>query len=334
MAVVRCPTHNVPYNDENPRGCPACWQEKVGTDPATLMRELARASRAIPRVEILPPPSEDELPPFERLRTGAWPGPVTQPPRLPVPEPTRLERLGTLLRTHLAAVAAVAVTVVAAGLMWYLSRPTFEPALIPPALSGEPLPLPILPNTPVAGAFAVLGPRSPEVNPDSPTLARYDFGTGAVVDVFNGIVYAVTLSSPERAWEGNRVGVDETRARGGLALLGPVTEEEPTAAAPFPFGGYLAYRRLADLPRHRLTAAVRPPNGCHDVQIDLAPQIIGTATRGDETLLAVARRGGATTLVVHRVRVVSRSIPGPYAGPPVCQAGTNEWSPQADAPLP
>jgi hypothetical protein len=319
MAVVRCPVHNVPYNDENPRGCPACWQDKVGTDPANLMKELARASQSIPRVEILPPPTDDELPPFERLRTGAWPAPVTQPPRLPTPEPTSLERLTRAVRDNAVAVVSVGLVGLAVVLMWYVSRPTFAPTLQPPALSGEPLPFPVNPNTPILGAFALLGTRIPAVHPESPALARYDFGQGALVDVFNGVVYAVTLTSPQRSWEGNRVGVDQTRAQGGLALLGPVTEQESAVAAPFPFGGYLAYRGLADLPRRRLTAQVRPPNGCYDVQLVIAPQVIGTATRGDETFLAVARRGGAAALVVHEVRVVSRAMAGPYAGPPACE---------------
>jgi hypothetical protein len=319
MAVVRCPVHNVPYNDENPRGCPACWQDRVGSDPASLMKELARASKEIPRVEILPPPTDDELPPFERLRTGAWPAPVTQPPRLPTPEPTRTERLLQALRTHAVAVVSVTLLAIVAALMWYVSRPTFTPALQPPEPTAEPRPFPVVPNTPILGVFALLGTQVPAVHPDDPSLARYDFGQGALVDVFNGVVYAVTLTSPERAWEGNRPGVDQTRAQGGLALLGPVTEDTPPGAAPFPFGGYLAYRGLADLPRRRLTAEVRPPNGCYDVQLVIAPRIIGTATRGDETFLAVSLRGGTPSWVVHEVRVVSRAIPGPYAGPPVCE---------------
>lgn len=334
MAVVRCPIHKVPYNEDNPRGCPACWQEKIGDDPANLMRELARASQSIPRVEILPPPDEEDLPPIERLRTGAWPGPVTQPPRVPVPEPTQLERLGRYLRAHLVAVVSTGLVVVTAGLMWYLTRPTFEPALMPAALSGEALPFPVGPNVPITGAFALLGTRPPEVHPDAPTLARYDFGLGTFVDALNGVIYAITLSSPERSWEGNRVGVEETRARGALALLGPVTERDPVAAAPFPFGGYLVYRSLTDLPRRYLTASVRPPNGCHDVQIEIAPQIIGTASRGDETLLAVARRGTSATWVVHRVRVVSRALNGPYAGPPACPLPSTALPPPPDPAVP
>jgi hypothetical protein len=319
MPVVRCPKHNVPYNDENPRGCPACWQERIGDDPADLMRELARASKAIPRVEILPPPAEDELPPMPRLGTGAWPGPVTQPPRIPTPEPTRLERLGRFLRVHLAAVIGVGLIAIVAGLAWVISRPTFEPALLPPPQSGAALPFPVVPNTPLIGVFALLGLQTPGVNPDSPMLARYDYGRGTFVDGFNGVVYAVSLELPDRIWEGNRVSTEETRARGTLALLGPLTEDAAPAMAPFPFGGYLTYRSVADLPRRRLSAAVRPPNGCYDVQVELAPRVIGTATRGDETFVAVARRGGAPTWVVHRVRVVSRAMRGPYAGPPACE---------------
>ena len=111
----------------------------------------------------------------------------------------------------------------------------------------------------------------------------------------------------------------DLQARGRLALLGPVREDEPVPVAPFPFGGYLAFRGMADLPRRMLTAEVRPPNGCHDVQVEIAPQVIGTATRGEDTYLAVGRRGGAMSWVVHRVRVVSRAVRGPYAGTPACE---------------
>ena len=74
---------------------------------------------------------------------------------------------------------------------------------------------------PIMAAFALFGSRTPAVNPDGPTLARYDFGQGTVVDALNGIIYAITLELPDRNWEGNRVGAEETRARGALALLGP-----------------------------------------------------------------------------------------------------------------
>jgi hypothetical protein len=330
MPVVRCPKHNVPYNDENPRGCPACWQERFGADPANVMRELARASQAIPRVEILPPPPEDELPGVPRLPTGAWPGPVTQPPRLPTHEPTALERLQEFLTTHLLGVVASVLLTAGVILIWEITRPTFDATIIPVPASGDARPFPVQPNAPIIGVFAILGPQPPAVNPDSPRLARYFFGPGAIVDVLNTVVYAVTLTSAERSWEGARVGMEENQARGQLALFGPITTAETVLKAALPLAGYLAYRSVAELPRRTLTAAVRPPNGCYDVQVQLAPRIIGTTTRGDENFVAVARRGGSATWVVHRVRVVSRALPGPYAGPPECQLPVEAPPPPPD----
>jgi len=61
MALVRCSKHHIPYNPDNPRGCPACAREKEGSDSASVMQELARASRSIakPELEEFPaPPAE------------------------------------------------------------------------------------------------------------------------------------------------------------------------------------------------------------------------------------------------------------------------------------
>jgi hypothetical protein len=316
MPVVRCPTHGVPYNDANPRGCPACWQEKIGDDPANLMKELARASKGIPRVEILPPPTEEEVP-TQRL-SGAWP-PVTSPPRVPTPTPTQLDKLIAFARAHATMLVALAAGAVGLALLWAISRPTFTAASVPPPMEGEALPFPIRPNTPIVGAFAIFGPKQANVHPQAEILARYDFEQGTLVDVYNNLVYAISLVTPERSWEGLRVGLDETRVQGRLALLGPTIEREPPAIAPMPFGGYLTYRNLGALPRRRLTAEVRPPNGCYDVQVEIAPQVIGLASSGTDTLVAVARRGGAPQWVVHTVRVVSRAIAGPYAGAVACE---------------
>jgi hypothetical protein len=316
MALVRCPKHDVPYNDENPRGCPACQQEREGAVEAVLMRELARASKGIPRVEILPPPEPDAEPSVERL-SGRWP-PVTQPPRVPTPEPTTWENLKRLIRANALTAAAVALGVIGLGLLYYLSRPTFEQSSIPALIAGDALPFPVQPNVSVDGAFALMGAVAPQVNPDSPTLARYDYGRGTMVDVLNGVVYAITLTTPDRMWNGNRVGLDETRARGHLALFGQVEERLEPSVGAVAVGKYIAYPSLEALPRRVLFAAVRPPNGCYDVEAELAPQVIGYVTRGDDRLIAVARRGSIPWEVVHRVRVVSRSLPGPYAGRPAC----------------
>lgn len=317
MPIVRCPKHGIPYNDGNPRGCPACWRERQGTDDeARVMRELARASRGAPAVEVLPPPAE---PDDEGQPPGPWPPPVTQPPRLPTPEPTRLEALGKLLAANAVTLTVVLLGALTLVFLYVLSRPTFTEGYIPPLATSDPLPLPIEPNTPVIGGFALLGPVPPEVNPESSTLARFDFGRGSLVDALNGEVYAITLVTPERTWRGNRVGLSETQARGHLALLGPIREDTVMRAAPLPLGGYVSYRSAATLPRRRLMTEVRPPNGCFDVVVDVAPQVIGVAVRSGDTGVAVARRGASPMWVVHRVRVVSRALPGPYAGPPVCR---------------
>jgi len=316
MTLVRCPKHNVPYNDENPRGCPACHQERQGGGPATLMRDLARASQGAPRIEILPPPETEE--PVTTV-TESWGGPVTHPPRVPTPAPGAWEKLVQGARENAVISAALGLGIVGVVVLWSMSRPTFEPQLIPEHVAGDALPFPAQPNVAVAGVLALLGAVPPQINPDSPTLARYDYGRGTMVDVLNGIVYAVTLTTPERAWNGARVGLDETRARGHLALLGEVQQRDLPLLGGLTVGNYITYPTLAALPRRVLVTAVRPPNGCYDVEMALAPQVIGYVTRGDQRLLAVARRGSLPWDVVHQVRVVSRALAGPYAGPPVCQ---------------
>jgi hypothetical protein len=326
MALVRCPKHNVPYNDRNPRGCPACAHEREGEEQVGLMRDLARASRGGPRVEILPPPGPDTV-----RASGRWP-PVTQPPRVPTPEPTTREKVTRFLRANIMVVTAAALGVIGLWLLWYVSRPTFVQDPVPAHIAGDALPFPVQPNVPVVGAFALVGAVPPEVNPDSPSLARYDYGRGTTVDVLNGVVYAITLTTPERAWNGNRVGLDETRAKGELALLGNVAERRRAPIGAVAVGGYVTYRSLAALPQHVLTAAVRPPNGCYDVEVELAPQVLGRVTRGDETFFAVARRGSVAWDVVHRVRVVSRALPGPYAGPPACPTRPPPPPPQSREP--
>ena len=315
MAIVRCPTHDIPYNDENPRGCPACWRDRQGTDDGgRLMRELARASRGAPAVEVLPPtePEGGTAPPRQ------WP-PVTQPPRLPTPEPTRLEAFGRFLAAHAVTITVVLLGALTLVFLYYVSRPTFTEGYIPPLATTDPLPLPIEPNTPILGGFALLGPIPPEVNPESSTLARYNFGRGSLVDVLNGTVYAITLVTPERTWRGHRVGLSEIQARGHLALLGAIREDTVMRAAAVSMGGYESYRSVATLPRRELATEVRPPNGCFDVYVTLAPQVIGVAARAGDTVVAVARRGAPPSWVVHEVRVVSRALQGPYAGAPVCQ---------------
>ena len=309
MPVIRCPRHDIPYNDENPRGCPACAQEREGdAESARLMRELARASRGGPALEVLPPePGADD-------EVQVFPGwqPVTTPPRVPTAQPGRIERVLRLLQENRLAVIGVTLGVVGLGLLYLATRPTFTERYLPPLVAGEARPFPVEPNVPIVAAFALLGTISPQLNPEAPILARYDFGGGALVDALNGVVYAVTLENPERTWHGHRVGLGDQPARGALALEGTIREREPLLTSPFPFGGFLAYRSLDAVPKRVLSTEVRPPNGCYDVTVEIGPQVIGTASRGDDRFVAVAHRGDPVLWVVHRVRAVSRAVDGPW----------------------
>lgn len=316
MALVRCSKHNIPYNDANPRGCPACWQEREGSEETRLMRELARASRGVPQLEILPPEPEDESEVIE----VEWPETVTRPPRLPTRPLTRIERLWRFAVENRAAAGGILALTIIVVLLWIITRPTFTERNDPPILQTEARPFPVDPTGVIDAVFAVFGVRTPSVNPESPTLARYEIEPGVYVDALNSAVYAITLQSVDRSWNGIRVGLAEQAARGRLALLGAVQEPRAAMPAPFPVGSYLVYPGEASRPRRTLVAEIRPPNGCYDVQLDIGPRIIGDVLRGDETFVAVARRGAGMEWVSVQVRIVNRSVAGPYAGPPACDA--------------
>lgn len=317
MAVVRCPKHNIPYNDRNPRGCPACHAERGGEEAdAAIMRELARASRAMPAPPLEDPPRWPASPPD--ASRPSWPPPVTAPPRLPSRELRGFERLWRWVVDNRGIVGFAVALGIVGMLLWVITRPDFVPGWDPAFPTGDPLPVPVGVHTPVDGLFARLGSTAPTLNPDSPDLARYRYD-GAVIDALNAVVYAVTLTTPARSWRGNRVGVSETLARSTLSLLGsPREEASGPSRAPVRVGGYEVYTTASDRPRRTLVAAVRPPNGCYDVRVELVPRIIGRLAQDDRQVVVVARRGEGMEWVVDRVRVVSRALPGPYAGRPEC----------------
>src|SRR3990172_5198930 len=105
MALIRCPKHGVPFNDDNPRGCPACALEKEGGEQAQVMRELARASQVTRRPGAPPSTPPEQAPRPAPLTGGVLPLPIepgaslstvfgvlgVQPPR-PSPEGRPLER--------------------------------------------------------------------------------------------------------------------------------------------------------------------------------------------------------------------------------------------------
>ncbi len=329
MALVRCPTHKIPYNEENPRGCPACAREKEG-DQTSLMQELAKAQVSRKPQPAKAPPRAPSSP----ARTGSAPAraPLPHPlavttarPRPPATtvEPGPLRRLWLRTRRGTFAVWTSVLIVALLLILILTSGPDFTAAPNPtPVAEADVRPLPVQPNQPITIAFSALGARAPRANPDDASLFRYGYGSDLVIDALNANVYAITIRVPNRSWHGLRVGLDERRARGELALLGTPAEASSSSGSPSQArGGYITYPTVDSRPLRTLSAQVRPPNGCYDVVVDLRPQIIGTLDYGNERLFAVAREGGSPNWVVTQVRIVSRSMPGPYGTGTACNAG-------------
>lgn len=327
MALVRCPTHRIPYNDENPRGCPACHRETGRAGRPSVMQGLARAqqtaktkghdaqppaSRHTQRQVSRPPQRQASRNPF------AQPLPVTSPPRSPDIVERPVEKVWRLAgQRRLLAVGGTSIVVMIAVLI-LTAGPRFAAGQFPARLNAPPRPLPINPNTPITFAFAALGSRAPTTNPDSRRLMRYTYGSNLAVDAVNSIIYSLTIRIPNRSWGGLSVGMPERSALGALARLGTPRQDEPAPVQPEKLGNYQVYRSLDARPRHVIRAEVRPPNGCYDVQIDVQPRAIGLLLDGERRWAVVARGSAPLDWVLTQIRVVSRSIRGPYATGTAC----------------
>jgi hypothetical protein len=326
MALVRCPTHKIPYNEENPRGCPACAREKGG-DQKTLAQELAKAQQATRKPasgkKASVPASQSARPP-SRTSVTARPHPLAvttthpKPPTTVEPGPIakawqQVRQIPFTLMAGVAIVILVAILVLTSG-------PRFTAAADPNLVADADLrPLPVDPNQTITVAFAALGTRAPQANPDDASLFRYSYGSDLIIDALNTTIYAITIRVPNRTWHGLRVGLDERRARGELALLGSPEEAGNDGGAPAEtHGGYVTYPASDSRPRRTLVVQVRPPNGCYDVTVDLRPQIIGVVDDGNERFYAVAQEGGSPNWVTTQIRIVSRSMRGPYGTGTAC----------------
>lgn len=316
MALVRCEIHKIPFNDQNPRGCPVCAQEKrVGGD-SSIMQELARASQATRQPGGVVAPPEPRAP-SRHATQPAWG--VTSPPRRPTLEEGFLGRFFRVLREHRnLSIGGLLVAGLAVGL-FATSGPRYVEQAHPAPFAGTPRALPIAPNTSVRTIFAMLGNQTPRTNPDGPQLARYSYGADLNVDALNGIVYAITFSVTNRSWQGVRVGVPQREAEGALATLGrPQEVSQPSDAPEEIIENYVVYRSLNARPRRTLRAEVRPPNGCYDVLVDLKPRANGLLIDGDRRYAVVGERGEPLQWVATQVRIVSRSLSGPYADGIAC----------------
>jgi len=214
------------------------------------------------------------------------------------------------------AVGVIFVLVIA---LLVLSGPSFRNGMYPMSATGNLRPLPLQPNMNITVAFGALGTKSPKANPDSRQLARYTYGSDLTVDALNGVIYAITIRIPNRTWRGLHAGMSERTARGALALLGRIVEPEAEAVPPpEEVAGYWVYPSLDSRPSRVLQVQIRPPNGCFDLQVDLQPQAVGTLDDGEHRYAVVGTESAALDWVVTQVRVVSRSLRGPYSGAPAC----------------
>ncbi len=294
MALVRCEKHNIPYNDSNPRGCPACAREEGGDNQATIMAELARASR---RVDAISEP----LPPLET---------VAAPPT-PVETAVRSIKRPVLLF----GIPAVLLLMV---LLMRLTGPRFVEQPSPVAEASEIRPLTLVPGQPIAVLFAQLGAQPPQVHPSVRRIQRYYYGADLIFDTVNDVLYSFEIQVPNRTWRGLRVGLSQQEAQGAMALLGTATTTGPQTITPNEIGDYLVFPSLEQRPRRTITTEVRPPNGCYDVTVDVQPRSIGNVFDDGQSYTAIGRRGDTPSWTVTRIQVASRSMAGPLSGPPEC----------------
>ncbi len=315
MALVRCPIHKIPYNDQNPRGCPACAREKEGGSQAAIMQELAKsARRAGGSTATEAPPASPEAPQANARRPSA----ATRP-RPVAAGGSRLAELLWQLGRPRTIVAGAGLIAGLALVLVFLTGPNFVNEPHPRPFVGTPRPLPIEAGMPLETVFAILGTQSPQAHPDASALARYAYGSDLTIDALNGRVYAVTFSVPNRSWRGLRTGISRQNAEGALALLAPpVDAGAANTPAPALIGKYLAYPSLEQRPRRVLRADVRPPNGCYDVLVELRPRVIGVLIDGDQRYAAIGPEGTDAEWTVTEIRVVNRSVSGPYAPTVAC----------------
>ncbi len=293
MALVRCEKHNIPYNDSNPRGCPACAREQDGDDQANVMAQLARASR---RIDAIP-----ELPLVE--------------PATPAPE---AEQSFEVPKKKSILIYGIGAVVVLAFILRQFMGPQFEEQADPVTDPGEIRPLTLFPGQQVQVLFAQMGTRPPQPHPSASRLQRYQYGQDLIFDAINNVLYSIEIRVPNRTWQGLRVGVSVQEAQGAVALLGTVTEDSTQTRSPTQIGGYLVFPSLAQRPVRTISTQVRPPNGCYDVTVELRPRAIGILTDDEQRYAAVGRPGDAVRWAVTQIQVIGRSMVGPLSGPPAC----------------
>lgn len=287
MALVRCEFHGLLYNTDNPRGCPACDQDKKGRQgEASMMKELARASRKTDRPSETKSMETRSLSPVSASFTG-------------------------LDRRKLLIIGIVLV----AGLVFALFS-LAQPRLIvqpdPGGSNGNMRPLALTPGQSVSVLFSMLGTQPPHTHPTDPAVERYSYGTDLFVDAISSTVYSIDIGVANRSWRGLSVGLPETEVEGKLALLSePIRTAVRGTATPQVISGYLTFPSVEARPTYSLIAEVRPPNGCFDVTVDMQPFSVGVLVRAGRRMAVVGDEGDDLDWVATHIRVTDRHRQGP-----------------------
>lgn len=287
MALVRCEFHGLLFNTDNPRGCPACDQDKKGKrSEASMMKELARASRKTDR------PAD-----AKSVDTNAI-------------SPDRTYSLGGTDRRRLLIIGIVLAGGLTAAL-FRLAQPRFIQQPSPNTSNGNVRPLALTPGQPLTVLFSMLGTQPPRTHPTDPAVERYSYGAAFYIDAINGTVYSIDIGVANRSWRGLSVGLRETEVEGKLALLSEPIRTAPRGTTPNVVAGYLTFLSLEDRPTFSLIAEVRPPNGCFDVTVDMQPFSRGVLVRSGRRLAVVGEEGDDLIWVATNIRVADRHRQGP-----------------------
>lgn len=309
MAVVRCPKHELPYNEDNPRGCPACAAEEDG--------ETHRSGSAVWKR----PGSDDE--PSGREGPGS-PGAGVDSDSIVRSIESQLNaatyrftypvrRMGRWIKAQAKARPGWATLVALVGVIFLIvligriGGPEFVPQPIPQAATGEVLPLAVEPGQPLDVMFSILGTRVPRPHPTESRLERYVYTLDLMVDALNGAVYALRLRTPDRSWRGLQVGMPMPEAEGALTMLGRFSSRDDGQGEPQIKDGYQIYPSQVTVPVSTITAEMRPPNGCLDVTVEFRPAISGVLVDGGLRSPVVGRGGDAVNWVAMEIYVQDRT---------------------------
>jgi hypothetical protein len=291
MALVRCPIHGLNFNDDNPRGCPACAAERKGrASQAALMQDLVKATK-----------KADGVPDTPKKPNGpAWWAKIKN--GVPSYDQRKVVQIGSGI--------IVALIVV----MIWMSQPKFVEQVFPPDYDESAArTFPVNTGQEVSVVFAILGTQVPSAHPSSRSVERYEYGSSLFVDGINGSVYSIHLGVPNRTWRGLRVGAPQTEVEGMLALLARPAEGGDASVTPTRRGKYDTYENQDAVPTKTMTAEVRPPNGCFDAVVELQPRTLGLLIDGNDRYPVVAIGDDGINWVATSISIIDRARNGPIA---------------------